>query len=132
MPIPRVINTRLIEGIRTSHLEAHSYAASKAGVNHLTRIMAMFFALACHIAVNAIAPGYFPSKMTDAIDEHGAKEVVDDAPMKRMGDADDLARDRHLPRLEGQRLRLRCGHSCRWWVSHDGLRYVPRGEFGDD
>jgi NAD(P)-dependent dehydrogenase (short-subunit alcohol dehydrogenase family) len=29
--------------------------------------------------------------MTDAIDEHGAKEVVDDAPMKRMGHPDDLA-----------------------------------------
>ena len=29
--------------------------------------------------------------MTDAIDEQGAKAVVDDAPMKRMGNADDLA-----------------------------------------
>ena len=86
----RVINIGSIEGIRTSHLEAYSYAASKAGVNHLTRIMAKFLAPR-HIAVNAIAPGYFPSKMTDAIDEHGAKEVVDDAPMKRMGHADDLA-----------------------------------------
>lgn len=43
------------------------------------------------IAVNAIAPGYFPSKMTDAIDEHGAKEVVDNAPMKRMGRSEDMA-----------------------------------------
>ena len=86
----RVINIGSIEGIRTSHLEAYSYAASKAGVNHLTRIMAKFLAPK-HIAVNAIAPGYFPSKMTDAIDEHGAKEVVDDEPMKRMGNADDLA-----------------------------------------
>lgn len=86
----RVINIGSIEGIRTSHLEAYSYAASKAGVNHLTRIMAKFLAPK-HIAVNAIAPGYFPSKMADAIDEHGAKEVVDDAPMKRMGHADDLA-----------------------------------------
>ena len=65
----RVINIGSIEGIRTSHLEAYSYAASKAGVNHLTRIMAKFLAPK-HIAVNAIAPGYFPSKMTDAIDEH--------------------------------------------------------------
>jgi NAD(P)-dependent dehydrogenase (short-subunit alcohol dehydrogenase family) len=36
----RVINIGSIEGIRTTHLEAYSYAASKAGVNHLTRIMA--------------------------------------------------------------------------------------------
>jgi NAD(P)-dependent dehydrogenase (short-subunit alcohol dehydrogenase family) len=86
----RVINIGSIEGIRTSHLEAYSYAASKAGVNHLTRIMAKFLAPKC-IAVNAIAPGYFPSKMTSAIDEQGSRAVVEDAPMKRMGNPDDLA-----------------------------------------
>jgi NAD(P)-dependent dehydrogenase (short-subunit alcohol dehydrogenase family) len=86
----RVINIGSIEGIRTSHLEAYSYAASKAGVNHLTRIMAKFLAPK-RIAVNAIAPGYFPSKMTDAIDEQGSSAVVEDAPMKRMGNPDDLA-----------------------------------------
>jgi NAD(P)-dependent dehydrogenase (short-subunit alcohol dehydrogenase family) len=86
----RVINIGSIEGIRTTHLEAYSYAASKAGVNHLTRIMAKFLAPK-HIAVNAIAPGYFPSKMTDGIDEHGTQAVIDNAPMKRMGSPDDLA-----------------------------------------
>lgn len=86
----RVINIGSIEGMRSSHLEAYSYAASKAGVNHLTRIMAKFLAPR-HIAVNAIAPGYFPSKMTAAIEEEGQREVVDNAPMKRMGNADDMA-----------------------------------------
>lgn len=86
----RVINIGSIEGIRTTHLEAYSYAASKAGVNHLTRIMAKFLAPQ-HIAVNAIAPGYFPSKMTAAIEDEGQREVIDSAPMKRMGNADDLA-----------------------------------------
>jgi NAD(P)-dependent dehydrogenase (short-subunit alcohol dehydrogenase family) len=86
----RVINIGSIEGIRRFHLEAYSYAASKAGVNHLTRIMAKFLAPK-HIAVNAIAPGYFPSKMTDAIDEERHSAVVEDAPMKRMGNPDDLA-----------------------------------------
>jgi NAD(P)-dependent dehydrogenase (short-subunit alcohol dehydrogenase family) len=86
----RVINIGSIEGIRTSHLEAYSYAASKAGVNHLTRIMAKFLAPK-HIAVNAIAPGYFPSKMTDAIDEHGARKTIEDSPMKRMGSPEDMA-----------------------------------------
>ena len=86
----RVINIGSIEGIRTSHLEAYSYASSKAGVNHLTRIMAKFLAPK-RIAVNAIAPGYFPSKMTAAIDEEGSIAVVEDAPMKRMGNSDDLA-----------------------------------------
>lgn len=86
----RVINIGSIEGMRSSHLEAYSYAASKAGVNHLTRIMAKFLAPR-HIAVNAIAPGYFPSKMTATIEEEGQREVVDNAPMKRMGNADDMA-----------------------------------------
>lgn len=86
----RVINIGSIEGIRTTHLEAYSYAASKAGVNHLTRLMAKFLAPR-HIAVNGIAPGYFPSKMTDLIEEEGEEGVVDMAPMKRMGYATDMA-----------------------------------------
>lgn len=86
----RVINIGSIEGIRASHMEAYSYAASKAGVNHLTRIMAKFLAPK-HIAVNAIAPGYFPSKMTGVMEEEDTREVLDKAPMKRMGNPDDIA-----------------------------------------
>lgn len=85
----RVINIGSIEGIRTSHLEVYSYAASKAGVNHLTRLMAKFLAPK-HIAVNAIAPGYFPSRMTGVTDGHGDPLVIADTPMKRMGRAEDL------------------------------------------
>jgi NAD(P)-dependent dehydrogenase (short-subunit alcohol dehydrogenase family) len=86
----RVINIGSIEGMRTSHLETYSYAASKAGVNHLTRIMAKFLAPK-HIAVNGIAPGYFPSKMTAGIAEADAREVLAGTPMKRMGNPDDMA-----------------------------------------
>jgi NAD(P)-dependent dehydrogenase (short-subunit alcohol dehydrogenase family) len=86
----RVINIGSIEGIRTSHLETYSYAASKAGVNHLTRMMAKFLAPK-HIAVNGIAPGYFPSKMTAGIAEEGTREVLAGTPMKRMGNPDDMA-----------------------------------------
>ena len=52
--------------------------------------MAKFLA-AKHVAVNAIAPGYFPSKMTAAIDEEGSQYVIDNAPMKRMGNPNDMA-----------------------------------------
>jgi NAD(P)-dependent dehydrogenase (short-subunit alcohol dehydrogenase family) len=44
-----------------------------------------------HVAVNAIAPGYFPSKMTAAIDEEGSQFAIDNAPMKRMGNPNDMA-----------------------------------------
>jgi NAD(P)-dependent dehydrogenase (short-subunit alcohol dehydrogenase family) len=86
----RIINIGSIEGIRTSHLETYSYSASKAAVNHLTRIMAKFLAPK-HIAVNAIAPGYFPTKMTAGVEEEGARQAIEDAPMKRMGHPDDIA-----------------------------------------
>ena len=86
----RVINIGSIEGIRTSHLETYSYAASKAGVNHLTRMMAKFLAPK-HIAVNGIAPGYFPSKMTASIADEDTREVLETTPFKRMGNPDDMA-----------------------------------------
>jgi NAD(P)-dependent dehydrogenase (short-subunit alcohol dehydrogenase family) len=86
----RVINIGSIEGIRTMHLEAYSYAASKAAVNHLTRLMAKFLAPR-HIAVNSIAPGYFPSKMTAALGDKGLQEVAEAAPMKRTGSPEDIA-----------------------------------------
>jgi NAD(P)-dependent dehydrogenase (short-subunit alcohol dehydrogenase family) len=86
----RVINIGSIEGIRTSHLETYSYAASKAGVNHLTRMMAKYLAPK-HIAVNGIAPGYFPSKMTAGIAEEDTRAVLAGTPMKRMGAPDDMA-----------------------------------------
>lgn len=76
--------------MRTMHLEAYSYAASKAAVNHLTRPMAKFLA-PHHIAVNGIAPGYFPSKMTAGLSEVGLSEVAEAAPMKRIGSPDDIA-----------------------------------------
>ena len=86
----RVINIGSIEGIRTSHLEAYSYAASKAAILHLTRMMAKYLARS-HIAVNAIAPGYFPSKMTDAIPEAESRVIESDTPMRRWGRPEDMA-----------------------------------------
>ena len=85
----RVINIGSIDGIHVNPLETYSYAASKAGVNHLTRMMAKNLA-ARHIAVNAIAPGYFPSKMTAGIPEAQAAGSVAATPMKRIGNADDM------------------------------------------
>jgi len=85
----RVINIGSIDGMHVSGIETYSYAASKAAVLHLTRMMAKNLA-ARHIAVNAIAPGYFPSKMTAAIPEEWAAESVRQTPMKRIGNADDM------------------------------------------
>jgi NAD(P)-dependent dehydrogenase (short-subunit alcohol dehydrogenase family) len=86
----RVINIGSIEGMRTSHLEAYSYAASKAAILHVTRMMAKYLAKR-HIAVNAIAPGYFPSKMTDAIPEEESAVIQEHTPMQRWGHPEDMA-----------------------------------------
>lgn len=86
----RVINIGSIDGQHVSDLETYSYAASKAGVLHLTRMMAKFLGPR-HIAVNAIAPGFFPSKMTAAIAEEFREAFRAATPMQRWGNADDMA-----------------------------------------
>ena len=86
----RVINIGSIDGQHVSPLETYSYAASKAAVLHLTRMMAKQLA-ARRIAVNAIAPGYFPSRMTAGVAEHINTEALKLTPMARWGTAEDMA-----------------------------------------
>ncbi len=86
----RVINIGSIDGQHVSPIETYSYAASKAGVLHLTRMMAKYLAPR-HIAVNAIAPGYFPSKMTAGIADHINEVALAATPMKRWGTIEDMA-----------------------------------------
>ncbi|MEY2884498.1 MAG: hypothetical protein RL490_2222 [Pseudomonadota bacterium] len=86
----RVINIGSIDGQHISDLETYSYAASKAAVLHMTKMMAKFLA-GRHIACNAIAPGFFPSKMTAAIAEEFQVAFRDATPMQRWGNANDMA-----------------------------------------
>lgn len=86
----RVINIGSIDGQHVSPIETYAYAASKAGVLHLTRMMAKFLAPR-HIAVNAIAPGYFPSKMTAPIADLIDTQSLAVTPMKRWGTTEDMA-----------------------------------------
>ena len=86
----RVINIGSIDGMHVSDYEAYSYSASKAGINHMTRMMAKFLA-ARHIAVNGIAPGYFPSKMTAGIASEISAKTLSETPMRRMGRPEDMA-----------------------------------------
>ena len=86
----RVINIGSIDGLHVSPYEAYSYAASKAGVLHMTRMMAKFLAKD-HIAVNAIAPGYFPSKMTAALPGEVSEATLLATPMRRVGRPEDMA-----------------------------------------
>src|SRR3974390_779713 len=65
----KVINIASIDGIFVNPLETYPYAASKAGLIHLTRRMAVRL-IKDHVVVTAIAPGPFKSHMTRAARDH--------------------------------------------------------------
>jgi len=88
--LARVINIGSIDGLHVSPIETYSYAASKAGVLHLTRMMAKNLAKR-GIAVNAIAPGYFPSRMTAGVADQIDREAMAETPMARWGTTEDMA-----------------------------------------
>jgi NAD(P)-dependent dehydrogenase (short-subunit alcohol dehydrogenase family) len=58
----KVINIASIDGLRVNPWETYSYQASKAGLVHLTRRMAVRL-IHDRIVVSGIAPGFFPSEM---------------------------------------------------------------------
>ncbi len=71
---------------------AYSYAASKAAVHHLTRILANEFA-GRGVNVNAIAPGPFNTRMTAyALEDKAKREhAASTVPVGRIGEPQDLA-----------------------------------------
>lgn len=85
----RVINIGSINGLGYAPLQNYSYGASKAAVHHLTMQLAVDLA-EDNINVNAIAPGFFPSKMTAHLLDHEA-EMVKAIPRGRLGTPEDAA-----------------------------------------
>jgi NAD(P)-dependent dehydrogenase (short-subunit alcohol dehydrogenase family) len=88
----RIVNLGSVMGAAPIGDNAYSYAASKAAVHHLTRILAMEFA-SRRITVNAFAPGPFQSRMTAFAtgDEHKRAQVAASVPLGRIGRPDDIA-----------------------------------------
>ena len=85
----KVINIASIDGISVNMQETYSYAASKAGLIHLTRRMALRL-IKDNIVVSAIAPGAFASDMNRDARDHGA-ELAARIPAGRIGIAEDMA-----------------------------------------
>jgi NAD(P)-dependent dehydrogenase (short-subunit alcohol dehydrogenase family) len=86
----RVINIGSIDGLRVSPMPTYAYSATKAGLHHLTRVLARELGPR-HITVNAIAPGPFESKMMAATLEAFGDEIAQAAPLRRIGRPDDMA-----------------------------------------
>ncbi|GAA3609502.1 SDR family oxidoreductase [Marihabitans asiaticum] len=87
--LSKVINIASIDGLSVNPLETYSYAASKAGMVHLTRRMATHFA-PLGVGVSAIAPGAFASEMNQAARDQ-ADEVSRHVPLGRIGTDEDMA-----------------------------------------
>ncbi|WP_420961197.1 SDR family NAD(P)-dependent oxidoreductase [Brucella sp. IR073] len=69
---------------------AAAYAMSKAAVSHMTRALALEWA-SHGIRVNAIAPGWFPTRLNDAVLDGPAGDFLKGLnPMRRLGEAQDL------------------------------------------
>jgi NAD(P)-dependent dehydrogenase (short-subunit alcohol dehydrogenase family) len=86
----RVINIGSIDGLKVPLLETYSYAASKAAVHHLTRVLAVQLAPR-GITVNAVAPGPFESKMMAVTLDRFRDAIVAACPLGRIGEPEDMA-----------------------------------------
>lgn len=84
-----IINISSVVGL-TGNVGQANYAASKAGLIGFTKSVAREVA-ARGIRVNAIAPGFIASDMTDVIPEKMQKAIVANIPMKRIGKAKEVA-----------------------------------------
>jgi len=87
--LAKVINIASIDGVSVNPQETYSYAASKAGLIHLTKRMALRL-IADNIAVSAIAPGAFASDMNRMARDQGDM-VAQAIPAKRIGTTEDMA-----------------------------------------
>jgi NAD(P)-dependent dehydrogenase (short-subunit alcohol dehydrogenase family) len=111
--VAKVINIASIDGQSVAHDETYPYGASKAGLLHMTKRMALRLA-PDNIAVSCIAPGAFASDMNKVARDH-ADAVSKRIPAGRIGTTEDMAGDGDLPGLAGRGL-------CDGFGRHGGRR----------
>ena len=85
----RIINISSVVGISGNAGQAN-YAASKAGIIGFTKSLAKELG-SRNILVNAIAPGFIETQMTDVLKDSVKEEISKSIPLKRMGKTEDIA-----------------------------------------
>ncbi len=85
----KIINIASVDGLSVNMLDTYSYAASKAGLIHLTKRLALELAPK-NIVVSAIAPGAFPSDMNKLARDEG-ETLGKEIPARRIGTPEDMA-----------------------------------------
>jgi NAD(P)-dependent dehydrogenase (short-subunit alcohol dehydrogenase family) len=89
-PGSSIVNISSVLGLTTAELPQAAYAASKAGLIGLTRDLAQQWSGRRGIRVNALAPGFFTSEMTDQYQPGYLDRQTQRVPMGRMGDPAEL------------------------------------------
>lgn len=87
----KIINVASIAGLKGSlgPMQTIAYNTSKAAAINFTRALAAEWGK-YGINVNAICPGFFPSKMSAGLLDKLGQSVIDHTPLQRLGDDDDL------------------------------------------
>jgi len=85
----RIINISSVVGL-SGNAGQVNYAASKAGVIGMTKSMARELGKK-NILVNAVAPGFIKTEMTDKIPEDIKAEMLKNIPLQRLGQPEDIA-----------------------------------------
>ena len=86
----RIINICSIVGLMGNAGQAN-YSASKGGLIAMSKTCAREFA-SRNILVNAIAPGFIRTRMTDALSEEQKQKLAANIPLERLGEAEDVAK----------------------------------------
>ena len=112
----RIINMASVSG-RLGNAGQVNYAASKAGVEGMTKAAARELA-ARGITVNAIAPGFVKTDMTDVLSDKVKENIIESIPMKTFGMPEDIAKT--VVFLAGEGARYITGQT----ISVDGGMYM--------